>query len=73
MGDEDYLEDFIPRASVIPKGVLSEEQEGALAEIIEEDKTEIVEDIVEFFVHWPQVRYPWTTLQLSRSLLETVF
>ncbi|KAI9241839.1 MAG: hypothetical protein BYD32DRAFT_4598 [Podila humilis] len=54
MGDEDYLEDFTPRASAIPKGVLSEEQEGALAEIIEEDKTEIVEDIVEFFVHWPQ-------------------
>ncbi|KAG0336417.1 hypothetical protein BG000_006603 [Podila horticola] len=55
MGDEDYLDEFTPGASVIPKGVLSEEQEGALAEIIEEDETEIVEDIVEFFVHWPRV------------------
>ncbi|KAG0031271.1 hypothetical protein BGZ82_007059 [Podila clonocystis] len=55
MGDEDYLDDFTPGASAIPKGVLSEEQEGALVEIIEENETEIVEDIFEFFVHWPRV------------------
>ncbi|KAF9304070.1 hypothetical protein BGZ74_002435 [Mortierella antarctica] len=54
IGDEDYLDEFTPAACVIPKGVLSEEQEGALAEIIEEDDTEIVDDIVEFFVHWPR-------------------
>ncbi|KAF9963412.1 hypothetical protein BGZ65_003577 [Modicella reniformis] len=38
----------------IPKGVLSEEQEGALAEIIEEEQNFIVEDYAEFFVCWPQ-------------------
>ncbi|KAG0028522.1 hypothetical protein BGZ81_004638 [Podila clonocystis] len=55
MGDEDYLDDFTPGTSAIPKGVLSEEQEGALVEIIEENETVIVEDIFEFFVHWPRV------------------
>ncbi|KAI1312626.1 hypothetical protein EDD11_002935 [Mortierella claussenii] len=39
---------------MIPKGVLSEEQEGVLTEIIEEEQNNVVEDIAEFFVGWPQ-------------------
>jgi hypothetical protein len=35
---------------------LSEEQEGTIAEIVQEEQSDIVEDYAEFFVHWPQVR-----------------
>ncbi|KAG0091891.1 hypothetical protein BGZ93_008635 [Podila epicladia] len=69
IADEDYLDAFTPGACVIPKGVLSEEQEGALAEIIEDDETEFVDDIVEFFVHWPQALTvePLTTSDIDTS------
>ncbi|KAF9918504.1 hypothetical protein BX616_008349 [Lobosporangium transversale] len=52
--DEAEDEEVISGPTMIPKGVLSEEQEGALTEIIEENSSEIVEDFIEFFVHWPQ-------------------
>jgi len=41
---------------MIPKGVLSEEQEDVLNEIIGEEQSQLVEDIAEFFVNWPLVR-----------------
>lgn len=41
--------------TVIPKGVLSEEQEGVLTEIIQEDHALVVDDFAEYFVHWPKV------------------
>ncbi|KAI8602144.1 hypothetical protein EDD21DRAFT_372675 [Dissophora ornata] len=50
--DEDEDSSFGPE--MIPKGILSEEQEGALSEIIAEERDAIVEDVTEFFVHWPQ-------------------
>ena len=51
--DEDEDTSFGPE--MIPKGVLSAEQEGALSEIIADEESAIVEDVTEFFVHWPQV------------------
>ncbi|KAF9188477.1 mannosyl-oligosaccharide alpha-1,2-mannosidase [Haplosporangium sp. Z 767] len=41
--------------SMIPKGVLSEEQEDVLNEIIGEEYNQLIEDIAEFFVNWPQL------------------
>ncbi|KAG0263551.1 hypothetical protein BG011_008615 [Mortierella polycephala] len=38
---------------MVPKGVLSEEQEDVLNEIIGEEQSQLVEDIAEFFVNWP--------------------
>ncbi|KAF9435040.1 hypothetical protein BGZ76_006999 [Entomortierella beljakovae] len=54
---EEYDEDDYDTGSgteFIPKGVLTEEQEDVLAEIIRENKAELVEDVVEYFVGWPQ-------------------
>jgi hypothetical protein len=39
----------------IPKGVLTEQDEENLEEIIKNTQAEIVEDIAEFFIRWPQV------------------
>ncbi|KAG0220954.1 hypothetical protein BGX31_010335 [Mortierella sp. GBA43] len=38
----------------IPKGVFSEDQEGVLADIMEDEQGILVEDFAEFFVRWPQ-------------------
>ncbi|KAG0304970.1 hypothetical protein BGZ98_004759 [Dissophora globulifera] len=50
---DDEEEDGTFGPDMIPRGVLSEEQEGALSEIIAEETTALVEDISEFFVYWP--------------------
>lgn len=39
----------------IPKGVLTEQDEEDLKVIIKNTQAEIVEDIAEFFIRWPQV------------------
>ncbi|KAF9127282.1 hypothetical protein BGW39_005976 [Mortierella sp. 14UC] len=46
MNEEDLL--------AIPEGVFSEQQEANLREIIKDTHTQTVEDIAEFFIHWPQ-------------------
>ncbi|KAF9909217.1 hypothetical protein EC991_008978 [Linnemannia zychae] len=46
MNDEDL--------QAIPEGVLSEQQEADLKEIIKDAHTQTVEDIAEFFIYWPQ-------------------
>ncbi|KAF9948907.1 hypothetical protein BGZ72_009220 [Mortierella alpina] len=51
---DDEEEEAIIRPDAIPKGIFSEEQEDALCEIIEDEHTQTVEDIAEFFVRWPQ-------------------
>ncbi|KAF9576477.1 hypothetical protein EC968_007955 [Mortierella alpina] len=51
---DDEEEEAVIRADAIPKGIFSEEQEGALSEMIEEEQAETVEDIAEYFVRWPQ-------------------
>ncbi|KAG0354965.1 hypothetical protein BGZ54_001359 [Gamsiella multidivaricata] len=51
--DEDDDEEALFGTEMIPKGVLSEEQEGVLTDIIEDEQNQTVEDIAEFFVHWP--------------------
>ncbi|KAF9988175.1 hypothetical protein BGZ75_009872 [Mortierella antarctica] len=51
---DDEEEEAVISADAIPKGVFSEEQEGALSEMIEEEQPQTVEDIAEFFVRWPQ-------------------
>jgi hypothetical protein len=53
--DDDEEEGTTFGPEMIPKGVLSEEQEGAITEIIADGQSEIVEDIAEFFIHWPLV------------------
>ncbi|KAI7820572.1 hypothetical protein BC939DRAFT_232471 [Gamsiella multidivaricata] len=53
--DEDDDEEALFGTEMIPKGVLSEEQEGVLTDIIEDEQNQTVEDIAEFFVHWPLV------------------
>ncbi|KAF9166145.1 hypothetical protein BGX20_000321 [Mortierella sp. AD010] len=52
--NEDEEEDSFYGPDAIPKGILSEEQEGALTEIIGDEQIEIIEDVAEFFVRWPQ-------------------
>ncbi|KAF9109918.1 hypothetical protein BGX27_006996 [Mortierella sp. AM989] len=52
--DDDENEDSFFGTDMIPKNVLSEEQEGALTEIIGDEQVEIIEDVAEFFVQWPQ-------------------
>ncbi|KAF9585165.1 hypothetical protein BGW38_003649, partial [Lunasporangiospora selenospora] len=42
-------EEVLFGSGVIPKGVLTEEQEGALVEIMQDDQSELVEDVAEFF------------------------
>lgn len=39
----------------VPKGVLTEQDEEDLKVIIKNTQAEIVEDIAEFFIRWPQV------------------
>lgn len=39
----------------IPKGILTEQEEEDLNAIIKNTHVEIVEDVAEFFVRWPQV------------------
>ncbi|KAF9944193.1 hypothetical protein BGZ70_004932, partial [Mortierella alpina] len=51
---DDEEEEAVIRPDAIPKGIFSEEQEGALSEMIEEVQAQTVEDIAEFFVRWPQ-------------------
>ncbi|CAO3567353.1 unnamed protein product [Mortierella alpina] len=51
---DDEEEEAVARPNAIPKGIFSEEQEGALSEMIEEEQAQTVEDIAEFFVRWPQ-------------------
>ncbi|GJJ73401.1 hypothetical protein EMPS_05759 [Entomortierella parvispora] len=52
--NEDDEEDILFSPTVIPKGILSDEQEGVLSEIIQDGQDTIVDDFAEFFVHWPQ-------------------
>ncbi|KAG0205918.1 hypothetical protein BGX28_002560 [Mortierella sp. GBA30] len=51
---EDEDEEAIFGPDAIPKGILSEEQQEALCEIIGEEGPQLVEDIAEFFLRWPQ-------------------
>lgn len=44
------------KPELIPKGILSEEQEETIADIAQEEQDTLVEDYAEFFVDWPQVR-----------------
>ncbi|KAK3847351.1 MAG: hypothetical protein J3R72DRAFT_163323 [Linnemannia gamsii] len=55
--DDEQLEEFDMKEEelqAIPEGILSEEQEAALKVIIKDSHTQTVEDIAEFFIHWPQ-------------------
>ncbi|KAF8978655.1 hypothetical protein BGZ46_006247 [Entomortierella lignicola] len=52
--DEDEDEDSFYGTEVIPKGILTEEQEGVLSEIMQDEQIELIEDVAEYFVRWPQ-------------------
>ncbi|KAG0050737.1 hypothetical protein BGZ83_004484 [Gryganskiella cystojenkinii] len=53
--DEEAEENAVYAAATeLPEGVLSKEQEGALNQIMQEGQDEIIYDLAEFFVHWPQ-------------------
>jgi hypothetical protein len=54
---EDFgeIEEVTHSVQAIPKGILTEKEEKDLKVIIVNTHVEIVEDIAEFFIRWPQV------------------
>ncbi|KAF9923794.1 mannosyl-oligosaccharide alpha-1,2-mannosidase [Linnemannia zychae] len=52
--DENEYDNLVFTPQSVPQGVFSEEQEATLNEIIKDTYTLSVEDVTEYFVHWPQ-------------------
>ncbi|KAG0202612.1 hypothetical protein BGX33_009564 [Mortierella sp. NVP41] len=52
--DENEADEVIHSPQSIPEGVLTVEEEEKLTEIMNDVQIQTVEDIAEFFIHWPQ-------------------